>query len=677
MEAIEVVFCGSSVYLCSLAAGLQPNKELRISMLDNTLDKALPEFKMLHPHVIIAESPVPAAVSALQNTYPGLLLIGIDMATDSLRLFAGEQSVFSVDELAQVIFRYAKQRSQPGPKQAWHNSASVTGTLKQRLIMKSIIQALALFIALSLPTGVYGAASPDSNAGVILNQSREFFRRQEIDQELEAEKKRVRDGAEAKEEKVGQETGEELRFVLKAIEFPPSKILTPQQLEAITRPYLARSVAIKDLYLIVDAVNAVYRDRGYVTCRAGLPPQTITSGVVKIELVEGSVGEVAVKENATTAAQYVKSRLPLKPGDIVSLHELNRELLWFNGTNDVQLRIQLKAGAVPGTTDYIITAYEPPPAQVSLFADNAGSETSGLWRHGFSYSNRSVSGNRDQLTIGGMFSQGTNSGSISYNTPISTKGTRLGFSYSANSVKMVTGPLRELDTHGNSSAYGLSLTHPLSVTKERKVEAGLEWSKQASQTDILGIRWADDNIERYGLSLAVTDYGQRYVQYQRHTYSIGTWQSMEDAAKHFEKYQFSGIRQQAYDGGQILTVRLNGQLSGTSYLPASEQFYLGGVYSVRGYRENLIGADNGFSLSIEYAMPLNRNQECIVFLDGGGLSGDNTFDDHDLTSAGCGYRINFNKDLSASLMLGLPLRRNVNGEQLSNRLHVMINGQLK
>lgn len=542
--------------------------------------------------------------------------------------------------------------------------------------MKFIVQAMIIFIGFFMISDVYSAPTHESDAGVILNQSREFFRRQEINQELEAEKKRIRDGSEVEEKKTGKESGEELYFELKGIEFTPSKILKPEQLTAITEPYIGKSISIKDLYAIVDAVNAVYKDKGYVTCRAGLPPQTITGGVVKIELLEGSVGQVEIRNNPDTTEKYIKSRLPLMPGDIVSLHDLNRSLLWFNGTNDVQLRIQLKAGAAPGTTDYVITAYEPQREQFSLFTDNAGSETSGLWRHGFSYSNRSVSGKRDQLVLGNMYSEGTDSGCFSYSLPVSTRGTRLGVSYSANSVKMVKGALSELDTRGHSNAYGLSLTHPLSVTKERKVEAGLEWSRQSSQTDFLGMRWVDDDIERYSITLTITDYGQRQVLYQRHSYSFGTWQNISDDEKHYGKYQFSGIGQRACGGGQILTIRLNGQLSGSNYLPSAEQFYIGGVYSVRGYRENIIGADNGISLSLEYTIPLQRNQEWLLFCDGGQVNGDNAFDDHILTAAGCGYRINFDKDLSALLTLGFPLRKSINGEEISKtRLHVMMNGQ--
>lgn len=535
-------------------------------------------------------------------------------------------------------------------------------------------------MGVSLSCSVYAAAPPNisgnSDAGVILNQSREFFRQQEIARELEQEKNRVKDGASVQREEQPQGEQGDIRFVLKDIQFTPSQILTPEELKSIVGPFLDQSVSIKDLYKIVDAINAIYQKRGLVTCRAMLPPQTISSGVVKVELWEGKVGQVKLKANATTNERYIKERLLLKAGSIPSLDDLNRELLWFNGTNDVQLRIRLQAGDVPGTTDYIITAYEPPREQFSLFADNSGSETSGEWREGLSYSNRSLSGRRDQLTIGSMFSKGTTSGSFSYSVPFTTSGSRLGLSYSANSVKIIQGPLRELNTRGRSDSYGISLTQPLSISKERKMEAGVEWNRQSSQTDFLEMRWVDDDINRYSAWFTVTNFGRQQVIYQRHSYTFGTWNNIDEINKHYGKYQFSSLGQKLYAGGQMLTIRLNGQISGTHYLPSAEQFYIGGVYSVRGYKENLLGADDGYSLSLEYTLPVQQKQEVFLFLDGGNVQGDNAFDDHILVGTGCGYRVNFDKNLTASLTLGLPLRREINGEQIDrSRLHVMMSGQ--
>ena len=63
--------------------------------------------------------------------------------------------------------------------------------------------------------------------------------------------------------------------------------------------------------------------------------------------------------NKSTNSRYIQNRLHLHKDRIDNVHELNKDLLRFNSTNDVQLRIFMQAGEEAGTTDYVITAYEP------------------------------------------------------------------------------------------------------------------------------------------------------------------------------------------------------------------------------------------------------------------------------------------------------------------------------
>ena len=107
----------------------------------------------------------------------------------------------------------------------------------------------------------------------------------------------------------------------------------------------------------MEKINALYSEKGYATCRAFLPPQTVEEGTVHILLVEGKTEDTTVVNNQQIKADYIKKRLSLKEGDVANLKQLNQELLRFNGTNTTQLRIVMKAGKAPGTTDYEIVAY--------------------------------------------------------------------------------------------------------------------------------------------------------------------------------------------------------------------------------------------------------------------------------------------------------------------------------
>lgn len=518
-------------------------------------------------------------------------------------------------------------------------------------------------------------ASPD--AGVQLNQDRTFFERQQIERQMEQEMDRERSAVVESGAREGVEASQnEVTFVLNEILFDRSEVLTEAELDALAEPYLNTSVTIKRLYELVDAINALYEEKGYVVCRAGIKPQTIKGGVITISLLEGKTGIVTTEGNDSTREGYIRDRLPLTEGTAANLQELTEDVLWFNGTNDVQLRVRLAAGEREGTTDYEVFVFEPEREVWNLFTDNAGAESSGEWRGGLSYYNASVTGQRDQLSVGTLFSEGVKSGSMSYSTPIGKHGQRIGVSYAANSVHTKNGELAPLNVRGHSSAMGLTYTVPLTVTKNHKAEASFAVGHQESKTSFADYAWVDDSITSVTGAVSFFDYGENKVFYHNHRYSVSSWENIESRDKSYSKYDLTMLYQKMNADKSLITARLYGQASFNHYLPSSDQFYIGGVYSVRGYEENFLCADSGVSLSLEYRVPDTHRSEWIFFADGGIVLGHNQYQDHALFSVGGGYHWKFAPTASMTVMAGIPLKRDYNGERVDAvRLHAMANYQ--
>ena len=128
----------------------------------------------------------------------------------------------------------------------------------------------------------------------------------------------------------------------------------------------------------------------------------------------------------------------------------------------------------------------------------------------------------------------------------------------------------------------------------------------------------------------------------------------------------------------MLSARFDAQLSGNNYMPSARQFYIGGVYSVRGYQESLLGGDHGYVASLEYAIPvINKKTSVFAFVDHGGVYGDCAFDDHVLTSVGVGFKTMLKDSVYTMVTLGMPLKRELNGTKASrSRLNFMVNAQL-
>lgn len=549
---------------------------------------------------------------------------------------------------------------------------------------KYLSQAVKILVLVSLAgVSVTAEANPPSrppsgynDAGVQLNRTREYIEREQIARRIQEERNKQQSEVEAEK---GSEQGEasgSVLFLLQKVVIDDSQVLSQAEIASVTDKYVGHEVSLQKLNTLVSELNKLYEDKGYLTCRAVLSPQTIKEGIVHINLVEGRTGQLIMDGNKSTNSRYIQNRLHLHKDRIDNVHELNKDLLRFNSTNDVQLRIFMQAGEEAGTTDYVITAYEPRQHNFTVYTDNAGSDSSGLWRAGMFYTNKSLTGNRDTLMVSGIFSEGTKSGSFAYNTPVGRSGTKLGVQYSANSVHIIDGDLEPMNVRGNSNSYGVSLTQPLIVTEHLKSDVALEYSRQSSKTDFLGIHWVDDTISGYTASFSMMNYGKSSVIFQKHGYRIGDWENIDGQNKDFGKYQFNGLYQKVYSGGQMLTGRLDGQWSSTSYLPSAEQFYIGGAYSVRGYKESLLGGDHGVAVSLEYSVPIAKAVSAFTFIDYGSVYGDSAFEDHILMSTGIGVKATLAQNFYSSLTLGVPLRRELNGSEAGKtRLHFMFNGQ--
>lgn len=516
-------------------------------------------------------------------------------------------------------------------------------------------------------------ASPD--AGVQLNQDRTFFERQQIERQLEEELMRARDNAvEQVAPNDAEATQNDITFVLTDIAFDESTVLSAEELDALKKPYLHTSVTLKKLYRLVDEINALYETKGYIVCRAGIAPQTIKGGIVKISLLEGKTGYVTITGNDTTDASYITDRLPLEEGTVARLTELSDDVIHFNGTNDVQLRVRLKAGHREGTTDYEIFAFEPEREVWDLFTDNAGAESSGEWRGGLSLYNASMTGVRDSIRLGTLFSDGVKSGSLRYGLPVGTNGQRIDVSFAANSVHTKHGALAPLDVRGHSSAMGLTYTMPVKVTKNHKAEASLTVSHQDSKTNFMQYAWVDDAITSMTGAVAFTDYGENSVFYHAHSYTVSDWENIESQEKTSGRYNLTALYQKMNEDKRLFTARFYGQVAFNHYLASSEQFYIGGVYSVRGYEENYLSADSGLSMNLEYRVPDTHRSEWVWFADGGIVLGHNQYDDHAMASIGGGYSWKFAPTATATVLVGVPLQRDYNGERIDAvRVHAMAN----
>ena len=504
-----------------------------------------------------------------------------------------------------------------------------------------------------------------NDPGVQLNQAREYLERQAVARQMEEDQARRKTQVEMEAQKPDESTAK-VSFTLEKVEIDSSEVLSAEELNKITEHYMGKTVTLQDLYAITGAINNLYSDKGFMVCRAYLPPQRIHGGVVQIKLLEGKTGMVTLQGLKHTREKYVTARVPLKPGIVANTANLNKQLQRFNGTNDVQLRVLVHAGKEPGTTDYEIVAYEPKQNQnVTVFLDNNGYETSGRFRQGLYYNIRSLTGMRDSLRLNYLRSEGTNLYGLGYSVPVSKMGTRLDIDYSTNTTKIIKGEAKPLDVKGDAYAMGLTIRHPLRVDQKRRDEVGLQFMNQKSKTKWRSIDyWTEDKRNTFIPYISFTHYGDSSILYHKHSFPITRFQNTAsgywEQNTNYISYRLNMLYQKKYRHGQMFSARLDGQLAGDKDRSSADRFYLGGTSSVRGYEESFIGGNKGAALGLTYQVPLDKKQRfnAFTFFDYGWVSDDIDLNASSYSAYSTGLGLSASvKNVYASMTLGIPLKR--------------------
>ena len=539
---------------------------------------------------------------------------------------------------------------------------------KSNLVYVAIV--LGLLAEGHAAAAVISAGSLD--AGAQMERDRRAIERERVMEQIAEDEAAKKNKVEQGGKPAAEEAGAELSFALQQVIWNPSEILTKEQIQAVTASYIGKLVTLKDLRELADKITNIYRDKGYMTCGAVLPPQRIHDGVVEIRLIEGKTGNVNLTGNRYTKDEYIMNRIGLKPGEIANTEKLNQDLRWFQGTNDVQLRVVMKPGAEEGTTDYDIMAFEPQNQSVTLYTDNDGYESSGRWRAGIFYNMKSVSGIRDSLRAHFIGSRGTKSWGLGYSVPISRKGMRLDLDYSGNRTKVVKGELEPLGVEGESNSYSLTFRAPFHVTEKSRHEAGLQYVHQKSETEFghgtnLISKLVDDKINRVIPYVSFTHYGKDSVFYHKHSFVWARRRDIDGDSDTGKLYRLSSFWQKRNTNGQFWQARLDGQLGSSDPLAASDRFFVGGVNSVRGYEEGFIGGSRGISAGLEYHIPVDKAKRIFVypFFDWGMVSGYAAPEHNKLMSAGIGIEARY-KHLYSTLTVGFPFKKDFYDEKIDS-----------
>ena len=460
-------------------------------------------------------------------------------------------------------------------------------------------------------------------------------------------------------------------FLVTDIQVTGSTLFDETTLNEIVASYENRDVTLRDLQTAADAITQLYLDGGYITSRAIVGPQTITGGIVTIQVLEGELEAIEV-EGTTRLQDYVRARIaqggtrPLNQARLEDQLRLLRVDPMFDS-----VEASLRAGSGVGKSRLIVRVTEANTIGGSLFSDNYSPPAVGEVRFGAGLEFRNLAGLGDTLFSSASVTntEGSNVYEIGYRVPINPMNGTLSFRYAPNDFRITDPeqPAFELDTEGSTDIYEVTIRQPLIRTPRDEFALSLGYRYREGSTLIGGTITNDSRIN-------VFSFGQDYV----HRDVNGAWalQSQfrlgneersdlgSDSENDFFSWSGQVQRVQRLGSDHLLIVQGGLQLSPDS-LPGSEQFFVGGGLSVRGYDQNQRFGDNGLRFSIEDQITVIRNEDSLPFfqvspfLEGGYVwnnDGDTSVTDNNfLLGTGVGFLINPTEKLSFRADLAYPI----------------------
>ncbi|MDH6592536.1 hemolysin activation/secretion protein [Variovorax sp. TBS-050B] len=427
----------------------------------------------------------------------------------------------------------------------------------------------------------------------------------------------------------------EASFVLNDLRLNGVKALSNEELQAITGPYIGRSVTLGDLEGLAQAITARYKARGYFLAQAVVPVQTVQGGIVEISVVEGRLGrvDVVVAPDAPIAESRVRGFLaPLAPGEAVNAPAYERAMLLLSDQPGLKVSSALQEGTQPGTTDLSVEVAAASRWAFSAEADNHGTKESGRFRVGGTARWLSPFGIGDNLDMRLMVSDSNalQFGRIAYEAPIGTSGLRAGVGLARVSYEL-GGQFVDLEAQGRADVLDFALNYPLirqrqqnlflrlnadvkdltdelrgvGFTARKRVQGfGLGWTWERRDELLGGGYWASSGTLYHG-DLSIRDAESRQADQ-----SFGG----RGTEGGFTKLSFQVSRLQAIVPRHSLYLSVGGQWASKN-LDASEKLALGGARAVRAYPSGEALVDQGVIGTVEWRWSLDEAFTPFVFYD--------------------------------------------------------------
>jgi hemolysin activation/secretion protein len=477
----------------------------------------------------------------------------------------------------------------------------------------------------------------------------------------------------------------EVNFFIKKIKVRGNTVLQAE-ISQLVKQFEHKKVTLEDLIKMRSQITQLYVKNGYITSGAFLPNnQNLSDGIVEIQVVEGELEQIEIGGLKHLREYYVRSRLeritktPLKRQEI----EQALQLLQLDPVIK-KVNAELIVGTTPARNILLVNLKEARRFETGILVNNYRSPSVGSEQVELQLADKNLLGFGDRLAASYGITEGLDIYNISYNLPVNAYDGTINLSFDNGDSQIVEEEFQDLNIDSDIKTFSMGFRQPVVRSPNSEFALGLSLDLRRSQSFVneepfsftSGSQNGESKVTVLRLSQDWVARNTRRVLAFRSQFNIGL--DAVDATNNDTEADgvfFSWLGQfqwvQQLSPRTLILTRVYAQFTPDPLL-SLEQFSLGGIDTVRGYRQNQIVTDNGIFASVELSVPLTSDPDVLKitpFFDFGTAWNDLELnpDPSTLASLGVGLDWQVIPDLSLLIDYGIPLiESNNDGDTLQD-----------
>ncbi|WP_150720668.1 ShlB/FhaC/HecB family hemolysin secretion/activation protein [Pandoraea capi] len=277
-----------------------------------------------------------------------------------------------------------------------------------------------------------------------------------------------------------------------------------------TSHYAGKCVGQQGLETIVKGLQREILRRGYITTRVRLPEQDLSSGMLRITLIPGVIGQIRFDD--PTLRGTWKNAFPARSGDIFDLRDLEQGLEQMKRVpnQDVSMQIVPSESDLPGQSDVVLDVTRTRAWTLIASIDNAGTRATGKFQGSLS------AGIFNPLGLNDMFNAGVTHDLLLKDQTFGSRGWNGSYSipwgyttatlaaYASTYYQQIAGVNQTFVASGNAQTLDVKLHRVLSRSQRHVTGAQIRLSRRFGQSFIEDVEITHQRRNNTLLELGLT-----------------------------------------------------------------------------------------------------------------------------------------------------------------------------